>query len=311
MIKNITEINPYENKEEFIKEALIASLELPLEIRKNLEFFKRFGNDDGYMLIKNMPIDYKLINTPKNNSDVFYNKNTFASEFSLSVVGGYLGSLYAYKQESNGSLFNNIRPTLQSKSLQSSESSDTFLELHTEIAFHDVIPDFILLYCLREDRNKAAKTGVSCIRNAIKNLDDNTLDILRTKLFKTSADYSFISDEANKATKNYYKELAILSGVKQDPLMVYDSDLMIPNNDEAKQAMMLLDISLRESMKYITLEQGDIVIIDNRRCVHSRTKFKAYFDGHDRWLQRSFVKVSTYAAEKLYSKRLDIIDTIF
>ncbi len=37
------------------------------------------------------------------------------------------------------------------------------------------------------------------------------------------------------------------------------------------------------------IEPGSLLLIDNRRCVHARSDFKAYYDGRDRWLQRMAV----------------------
>jgi alpha-ketoglutarate-dependent taurine dioxygenase len=37
------------------------------------------------------------------------------------------------------------------------------------------------------------------------------------------------------------------------------------------------------------LEPGDLLVVDNHRCIHGRTPFAARHDGSDRWLQRSFV----------------------
>ena len=39
----------------------------------------------------------------------------------------------------------------------------------------------------------------------------------------------------------------------------------------------------------MVLEPGDLLVIDNNVAVHGRSPFTARFDGHDRWLQRSFV----------------------
>lgn len=200
MIDNYIEANPYNNKKQFLEEALNKSISLPIEIRLKLEKFKRNGNNEGYILLENLPIDIDLIPTPIEHSDVAKTKKTFTSESNLAIIGSCLGSLYGYKQESQGSYFNNIRPTKRNKNIQSSESSEVFLELHTEIAFHNIIPDFILIHCLREDREKQAKTGVACIRNAIKNLDEESIKILMRKSFEIGIDYSFTGVEANGKT---------------------------------------------------------------------------------------------------------------
>ena len=38
--------------------------------------------------------------------------------------------------------------------------------------------------------------------------------------------------------------------------------------------------------------RGDLLVVDNSRCVHGRSPFTARFDGSDRWLQRAFVVAS-------------------
>jgi L-asparagine oxygenase len=37
------------------------------------------------------------------------------------------------------------------------------------------------------------------------------------------------------------------------------------------------------------LEPGDVLVIDNQRCVHGRRPFRARLDGSDRWLRKATV----------------------
>jgi L-asparagine oxygenase len=46
---------------------------------------------------------------------------------------------------------------------------------------------------------------------------------------------------------------------------------------------------IEEIATSVVLEPGDLLVIDNNIAVHGRSPFTARFDGHDRWLQRSFV----------------------
>ncbi|WP_230657111.1 hypothetical protein [Psychrobacter sp. I-STPA10] len=48
MINRIPKNNPYRDKENFIKESIYASLELPIDVREMLEVFKRYGNILGF-----------------------------------------------------------------------------------------------------------------------------------------------------------------------------------------------------------------------------------------------------------------------
>jgi len=92
--------------------------------------------------------------------------------------------------------------------------------------------------------------------------------------------------------------------------MTYDSDLITPLNEKSSSALSELDMALRSTMKEILLEPGDLIIIDNRRTSHSRTKFKAYFDGYDRWLQRAFIKQDIDVVRKRLPDQVPVIREI-
>lgn len=295
--------NPYTNTNEFINQAIDASLELPLDIRKKLTDFRQYSNHDGYLLFKDISQENNLIETPYFHEDIKHKKN-YTSESTLAIFGSYLGYLYSYKQESNGNIFNNIRPTAKNEKLQSSESSDILLELHKEIAFHDISPDFILLYCLREDRTAKALTGVASIRNALQFLDSSSIAELRKPQFLIGVDYSFSPSKG----KNHDKKISVLNGPLDDPYLIYDADLIKPMNDQAKDAIHKLDGALRKVMNWVSMKSGDLLIIDNNKSVHSRTAFQAFYDGYDRWLQRCFIKKCKVSSEVLLSHKLEMVD---
>jgi hypothetical protein len=39
----------------------------------------------------------------------------------------------------------------------------------------------------------------------------------------------------------------------------------------------------------VTLDEGDLLVVDNRRALHGRVPFEARHDGSDRWLLRAYV----------------------
>ena len=296
-------INPYFSHKQFQNEALRRSTSLPKDIRLSLHKFSHHGNSDGYILFPRIALENVNITTPASHKEA-KERNCFISESVLSIFGNYLGTLFAYEQESNSSYFNNIRPTIKNKNEQSSESSNVFLELHTEMAFHEIIPDFVLLYCLKEDRNYQAETGVASIRNVIKKLTKKSILELTKNQYKISADLSFIK---NNNIKNK-KTIPILYGSIEDPYMIYDADTITCCSTKSQLALNELDELLRKEIKLINLKSGDLIIIDNRRSVHSRSEFTAYLDGNDRWLQRSFIKTCCVTPEKLLQKKLTVVD---
>lgn len=166
--------------ESFVRHALITSHSLPLEIKSHLIDFKYSGNQEGYILIKSLQSDPLIPKTPKYDREILF-KKSFYSEYWLSIFSSFLGDIFGYKQEGSGKLFHNIRPTETNQCTLSSESSGILLDFHTETAFHPVMPDYLLLYCLRGDRNNEASTIISSVRNFSSLLDKKTIDTLRQK----------------------------------------------------------------------------------------------------------------------------------
>jgi hypothetical protein len=60
---------------------------------------------------------------------------------------------------------------------------------------------------------------------------------------------------------------------------------------------------------YGTLRAGGMLLVDNRRSVHSRSSFAARFDGTDRWLRRMMVATAGSAPEGavVRSNNLDLL----
>jgi hypothetical protein len=143
-----------------------------------------------------------------------------------------------------------------------------------------------MLYCLRGDRSKKAFTLISSLKKALVKLDSETLAQLRKREYQTGVDVSF----GNRDKTLYVKELIpVLYGEDDDMMITYDLDLMVGISREAREALDVLKNVLLSVREGILLEPGDLLIFDNRRVVHGRAAYDAFFDGQDRWLQRSYI----------------------
>jgi L-asparagine oxygenase len=304
MAKYLGKNNPYNDFEKFYKNCFLASTEFNSKFKSTLFDFKTYGNQSGYFLIRSLPQDKELMNTPNDLSSVLLQKKSFISEFWLITIGAFLGEPFSYAQENNGNLFHNVRPAQEKSQVLSSESSGILLDLHTETAFHPYCPDFLLLFCLRNDRDKQAATIVSSIRDIHFDLTDTDIHLLRQPAFRTGIDFSFGS---MNGTKGNGPIMPILSGDKNDLQMTFDPDLMIGLNHQASKVLSKLKHLLDQKKQFILLEPGDLIVVDNSRAVHGRNSFKAYYDGKDRWLQRIYVGRNLHAANKLFNKRERII----
>ncbi len=205
------------------------------------------------------------------------------SEFVLLSVARALGQPVGYLPEHGGSLVQDLVPTAASAHLQTSTSSAVELEFHTETAFHPHRPRYLLLLCLRGD--PAAGTLICDVAQVLDELDPEVRRVLGESRFRTGVDESFTGGR----TVALRPPAPVLSGDPRRPTVVFDADLMHGLDREAEHAISVLRDLTRARRVAVTLRAGDLLVVDNDRCLHGRTAFRARYDGTDRWLQRSFV----------------------
>jgi hypothetical protein len=268
--------------EAFDLEAKLAFHELPKRIRRALVEFAQKGNVDGALLLRGFPPDPMVPPTPTRSGERG-GKATHASELWLCAVASALGEPVGYLQEKEGSLFQDVFPTPGNADKLSSESSSILLDFHTEIAFHPFMPDYVLLYGLRQDPAGEARTIFSSVRRFIHLLDPADRDTLFADLFRSGVDYSFGNTSERRGAGPL---VSVLYGDRQDPFLRYDLDLMVGQTPAARRALEVVRELVNDVQREVTIEPGGLLVIDNRRSVHARSNFKAHYDGRDRWLQR-------------------------
>lgn len=205
------------------------------------------------------------------------------SEFVLLAVARSLGQPVGYLPEHGGSLVQDLVPTPSAAARQTSTSSAVELEFHTETAFHPFRPRYLLLSCLRGD--PSARTLLCDVASVLELLPSAVRRVLEQPRFRTGVDESFTGG----ATAPPRAPAPILSGDPERPTLVFDAELMSGTDPDAQRAIETLRALTRQQRRHLCLEQGDLLVVDNHRCIHGRSAFPARFDGTDRWVQRSFV----------------------
>ncbi|NED09296.1 hypothetical protein G3I55_47585 [Streptomyces sp. SID6648] len=274
--------DPYRDQAAFLVEAELRFDELPRAIREAVTTFRHRSNDYEGLLVRGLPVDADLPDTPADPGNRV-DKPTWLSELWLAGFASALGFPLAYLQEKHGLLFQNVAPTPHNAANLSSESSAILLDFHTETAFHPHMPDFLMLHCLRSDHEGIARTIMASVRMALPHLSLADRCELFVPQFRTGVDFSFGS--ANGAQGNG-PTLPVLYGNPYDPYMTFDLDLMVGETPHAQQALEALRSAVNKVQRWVRLEPGDLLIVNNRRAVHARSEFPARFDGRDRWLQR-------------------------
>jgi L-asparagine oxygenase len=266
--------------------------------------------DDGYLVISTIPIhkelDVKKIQTPPDNKQHIGETTVIANI--QAFFNQLLGEMVAYEAEGDGCLFQDMVPNKSLSKTQTSLGSTVELEIHTEQAFSKWKPDFLSLACLRSDQE--AQTYVLHKHDIMKNLSEEQRSLLFKPLwtigidmsFKMNKDIEFIETDMRGPMPIIHKD-----GLDKDPIkaerlekgyyscdqvndkLVFDQDLMNGVTEEAEHLKKDIIQIYYDHRKSYVLQQGDILILDNRRVVHGRSSFRPKFDGKDRFILRSFV----------------------
>ncbi|KAB1145275.1 hypothetical protein F7R91_19040 [Streptomyces luteolifulvus] len=283
---------------------LLASCSiLPIEVLRELLFFRASPYASNAILISGLPIDHDLPPTPADGAPEPV-KQGGISESAILTIAALLGEPVAYRDEKNGALVQNVYPTRSRKNTPSNESSAASLGFHTELTFsrtaadrplHCASPDFVLLLGLRCPADRLATTSVVDARKACSCLSERQLAVLRTPQFQLMAPYSFT--RTGDGSRPWSSPVALLRGPDDAPSLAFDSACGVKAlSAEADDALKALTAACNdpELHETVQLQAGDLLAINNNRAAHSRSSFSAHFDGRDRWLQRVYVRRSIW-----------------
>jgi len=266
--------------EALVHEAAMRGRSLPIAVDDALARFASRSNRAGALLIRNVPIG-ALPPTPGAPGEP--TDKDLATELALLTVARRLGEPVGYVPEHGGRIVQNIVPTRGDADRQTSTSSRSNLMFHTETAFHPHRPRYLLLLCLRGD--PTAKTTMASVHDLFDVLPTAAVEAMFEPRYRTAVDASFLGDRANELGPI----MPLVTGTTESPTFVFDADLTIGIDPDAQLVVDTVRDAIDQCQRDLVLEPGDLLVIDNNVAVHGRSPFTPRFDGHDRWLQRSFV----------------------
>ena len=284
--------NPVDS-ELFVDAAQRAGYEVPANVWRSVIDFTRDAGTTGALLIQGVPVGVLPETPPQPTTPT---GKDLTSEFNLVTIARLLGEPVGYLPEHGGDLVQNIVPVAQSAQRQVSTSSKVELMFHTEAAFHPHRPHYLLLLCLRGDRDGRARTTLASARQVAPLLSAATCDTLFEPRFRTAVDESYLDGRAT----TWGAPTPVLYGSRERPHLLFDADLMVGIDPTADRALIELSEAIAAHHTGVVLNAGDLLIVDNSVAVHGRSQFQPRFDGFDRWLQRTFVvaDLAASAAER-------------
>ena len=266
-----------------------------------LRAFRTDARSPGAILLRGLPTDPTLPATPSDGRRV-QNKETFVSEACLSGVSQIIGDIYGYTTEKEGELIHNVCPVRKGEKTQSNESSKVDLSLHVENVYFDFRPDFVALYCLRQDHEKEAFTFTADARTALSMMRPEEIEELQQPVFVTP---SPPSHHAAQGGVQWSRPRPLIDGPADAPeLLMHLPDMKclepsIRGTFEKFKAAM----NDGRTINGVALQPGDLTIVNNRKAAHGRCFFTPRYDGTDRWLQRVYLHTNLWSARAVETEQ--------
>jgi hypothetical protein len=170
------------------------------------------------------------------------------------------------------------------------------LEWHTENVSHIRPPNFVILFCVKKDRNNEGITLLSHVDDIKFNMSRSDIQALHQPIFDLHIEDTLLMDDGD----SFLGTVPIFQGDD----MYYDAVFM---KTKTPDIISRFESAIKRAEKRFLLEPGDVLIFNNTRFVHSRTSFQPYYDGNDRTLNRILV-LDTYNPKFVFTgyRRVDV-----
>jgi Ala-tRNA(Pro) deacylase len=114
------------------------------------------------------------------------NKTRLSEAIILAIAALMNCQLLSRASEQDGLIFHNISPVKGCDHIVSSIGKDPFY-YHTEVAYSQKVPKFLMLYCLESDLEDGAKTSYFPIQTILNCIPEDMKETMRKPIFRISA----------------------------------------------------------------------------------------------------------------------------
>jgi hypothetical protein len=251
---------------QFLKNLPLMAHKLPTRVSTFLNEFKYNPNKEGYCVVSTGLLDSERLGATPSHWEHETNNDTCQTEvMAMCLCASILGDIFGWLTQQDGRVVHDIVPIETHKSEQLGSGSNEELTWHTEDAFHELRGDYLIMMCSHKPENS------SKARKQVLTNDEGLKYAYDTMLNRDAAP----------------EKIAILFGNKKDPCLRIDPYFMDePEDPKAREAYAAIVELVTESLVEVSLNPGEILIVDNYEVVHGRRAFQAKFDGTDRWYKR-------------------------
>ncbi|SIS42116.1 Taurine dioxygenase, alpha-ketoglutarate-dependent [Thalassolituus maritimus] len=234
--------------------------------------------NQSFFLIDEFPID----------------KNSEIDETFLSICS-LLGS--PIKHEKEGDIIMKIKPNpLESKASTPAYNNGVKFDLHSELPYVHLPPDYIALLCISNEQNIG--TNISNIDTILEKLDGSTIDLLSDKAYKVLIPPHFGHTDSHSECRPM---------ISRNANGMYDLhvrfDGILCDTNEHRVAVEKLKKVADENIKEIITKPGQILVINNRRSLHGRRAITSDARYSSRELRRIYISRDVQAYGDKYNDK--------
>ncbi|MEU1024463.1 TauD/TfdA family dioxygenase [Streptomyces sp. NPDC005904] len=242
--------------------------------------------DDGLFVLRGLDVDDAEIG-PTPPGWAHAGDRGALHDIVLLLLAGVMGDPIAWQGQQDGRFVHNIVPSPGHESEQTGASSTVLLSPHTEDAFHPGRAHLLMLGCMRNhDRIATTAAGIRKVRLSEKDVELLSRPVLPILPDDAYAEAQGYADAAPPPVPTLFAAEDGLT-LRFDPAYTPMDDA----DEEYRAAYRRLADELVRVSVAVSLEPGEVLVVDNDLVVHGRVPFKARYDGTDRWLKRASVRV--------------------
>ncbi|MFF0445432.1 TauD/TfdA family dioxygenase [Streptomyces sp. NPDC004609] len=241
---------------------------------------------DGLFVLRGLDIDDRAVGeTPRSWATAEGRGAVY--DIALLLLAMVMGRPIAWEGQQDGRFVHNIVPSPGHEEEQTGASSTVLLSPHTEDAFHPGRAHLLMLGCVR-NHDGIATTAASIRRVRLSDRDialltRPVLPILPDDAYAEAQGYADRPPPAVPALFASEDGLTLRFDPAYTPVAEADGDY--------RAAYGRLEAELSRVSVAVSLNPGEVLVLDNDLVVHGRMPFRPRYDGTDRWLKRASVRV--------------------
>ncbi|MGW0334747.1 TauD/TfdA family dioxygenase [Streptomyces sp. NPDC003011] len=240
---------------------------------------------DGLFVLRGLPVDDAAIGPTPGHWSTAGDAGA-VHDVVLLLLSTVMGTPIAWEGQQDGRFVHNIVPSPGHEEEQTGASSSVLLSPHTEDAFHPGRAHLLVLGCMRNPDSVA--TTAAAVRQA--ELSDGDVEVLSRPVLP------ILPDDAYERAREYEGEPPAVPTLwaAEDGLTLRFDPAYTPLDrapEDHRAAYARLEDELARVSVAVSLDPGEVLVVDNDLVVHGRVPFTARYDGTDRWLKRSSVRV--------------------